>query len=124
MSHVLSQLPAWVGSFVLVLVAVSLLSDLRADGDHADDRIDDLREQYVTGDIDLDEYERRVGVYLDPEAERIRDLVEDVDGIGPETSLEVAVAFDGVDELREADREVLEDVPLVGEQRAAAIAGV
>lgn len=76
---------------------------------------------YATGDIDHAELERRLDVLADPEARRIRQASERVNGIGEATSWALAAEFDSLAELRDADRERLESVVNVGEQRADAI---
>jgi ERCC4-type nuclease len=47
--------------------------------------------------------------------------VERISGIGTQPSWEITARFDSRRELREADRERLEQVPNVGSERAAAL---
>jgi hypothetical protein len=82
---------------------------------------DGIRAAYRRGEIDERELERRLDVAMDPEADRIRATVEQVSGIAESTSWMIAAEFRSLKELREADREDLEAIPNVGEQRAAAI---
>jgi NAD-dependent DNA ligase len=65
--------------------------------------------------------ERRLDVILDAEADTIRREVERVSSIGEQTSWDIAAEFDSRRELREANRERLEDIPNVGPERAAAL---
>ncbi|WP_336331136.1 helix-hairpin-helix domain-containing protein [Haloarcula sp. CGMCC 1.2071] len=81
-----------------------------------------IRDLYAQGDISLDEFERRAELVLDDEANRIREAVEEVGGIGPETSANVALAFRSEQELQRATVEDLQEVGEVGEQRAEDIA--
>lgn len=76
---------------------------------------------YTSGEIDHAELERRLDVIQDPEAERIRQAVERVSGIGEQTSFDIAAEFRSLRELREADQERLEEIPNVGPERARAI---
>jgi ERCC4-type nuclease len=80
-----------------------------------------IRLAYERGEIDHAELERRLDVVMDPEADRIREAVERVSGIGEATSWNIAAEFDSLRELREADREEIQRVPNIGEERAAAL---
>lgn len=67
-----------------------------------EDDIDDVEAAqwaYSNGGIPLSELERRMDVALDPEAQQLRELVEDVQGVGPETS---ALLAGGIYEYRRA----------------------
>jgi ERCC4-type nuclease len=83
--------------------------------------VERVQRQYERGEIDLAELERRLDVLADPEADRIRETVERVNGVGEATSWAVAAEFSSLRELREASREELQSVPGVGDQRAAAL---
>lgn len=89
-----------------------------------DDRnsVADLQAQYADGEIDLETFEQEVELVLDERADRIRTAVENVGGIGPATSANVALSFRSIDEVRNASPERLEAVNGIGEQRAEAIA--
>ena len=76
---------------------------------------------YATDQISHTELERRVDVYEDPEADRIRSAVERISGIDTKTSFEIAARYDTLDDLQNADRTDLETIPNVGPKRAAAI---
>lgn len=111
---------AWDRLFVLLLGATAyrtvrdrLAPDLGT-SEHA-------RHLYTTGEIDLDELERRLDVLEDPEADRIRSACERVPGISEDTSFAIAAEFDTLDELRDASRGRLEQIPNVGEERAQAL---
>lgn len=76
---------------------------------------------YTRGEIDVDELERRLDVALDEDAQRIRETVERVPGIGPEIGTAIAERYDSVDDVRSASIDELEDVPGVGGAKATAI---
>jgi hypothetical protein len=81
----------------------------------------DARRKYLEGDITHSEYERRLEVLLDGEARRIRETVEAVHDVGPELSSAIALRFDSVAALEQADREDLEAIHGVGPSTAEAI---
>jgi len=83
--------------------------------------VEEIREAYARDRITEAEMERRLDVAVDPRTEQIQRAVEPVSGIGPETSLAIAAAFESERQLREASREDLEDVANVGPKRAEAI---
>ena len=85
------------------------------------DPVDEATRAYENGEIDLEEYEARLEFHLDNRNEKIRTVVEDVNGLGPQTSMEIAREFDSLDELRGADQEELESVHGVGEKTAEAV---
>ncbi|WP_436346839.1 helix-hairpin-helix domain-containing protein [Natronorubrum sp. FCH18a] len=109
--------------FVLFVVAVGLcLFSVLYDRLESDpDPLEELRDRYEAGDIDHAEYERQLEFLLDDRNDRIRHVVEDVNGVGEETSKAIAREFDSLDELRAADRERLVGVPGVGEQTAETV---
>lgn len=76
---------------------------------------------YTSGEIDHAELERRLDVIQDPEADRIRQAAERVSGIGEQTAWDLAAEFRSLEAVRDADQERLEQVPNIGEERAAAI---
>lgn len=78
-------------------------------------------QRYAEGEISLEELERRLEVLEDPEADRIRESVERVSGIGEATSWTIAERYRSLEELRRADVEDLEEISNVGEQRAKAL---
>jgi len=110
----------------LALAAGILLATLgvmtAGEGDDRRSEVETAQRAYVEGDIDLAEYEARLELILDDEAERIRAVVEDVRGIGPETSADLALEFDTVQSLKTADRDDLKSVHNVGPKTAEKIA--
>ncbi|WP_277554879.1 helix-hairpin-helix domain-containing protein [Halobaculum limi] len=77
--------------------------------------------RYATGEIDINELERRLDVLEDPEAVHIRSAVERVSGIGEDISWDIAARFNTLDDVREASVEELTSVPGVGEKRAVSL---
>jgi len=77
---------------------------------------------YAQGEITLDELNRRLDVLLDPEAERIREAVEEVRGVGPETSAAIATEFGTLQAVRMSTPERLQEVHGVGPSTASALA--
>jgi ERCC4-type nuclease len=108
---------------VLLLVAVGVGVVMQAVRERGPERgtVEHAKQLYLDGEIDRGELERRVDVLQDPEAERIRAAVERVNGIGEQTSFDVAAEFRSLEALRDADRERLEEVPNIGPERARAI---
>jgi ERCC4-type nuclease len=82
---------------------------------------EEAREAYRNDEITLEELERRLDVELDPEAERIRGVLERVNGVGPETSRTIAERFDSLEEVRRASQDELEAIHDVGPSTASAI---
>lgn len=85
--------------------------------------VEQLEAEYAAGELDLDEFERRVGLALDDRACRIRDEIETVDGVGPERSALIADRFDSIEDVRRASRDELTTVDGVGPSTAADIRG-
>lgn len=84
--------------------------------------LEKVHQKYRRGKIDETELERRLDYLMDDRNEQIRQHVEQVGGIGEVTAKEVALSFESVYDLREADRDDLEAVPNVGPKRAKQIA--
>ena len=86
------------------------------------DRRHELQQRYETTQMDYVEFGDRITVHEQPGTERImRDAIQ-VDGIGVEVALEIAKTFEGdYEAYRDADREELESVNGVGENRATAL---
>jgi ERCC4-type nuclease len=80
-----------------------------------------LQSEYAAGEIDLDEFERRVELAMDSRACVIRDDIEQVDDIGPERSALIADRFDSLEDLRRADEKELIEIHGVGSSTAAKI---
>lgn len=83
--------------------------------------LDHTEQQYLDGEIDLQEFERRVDFILDPSAREIRDVVSQVGGVGPAIAANVAEHFDSIDDVRLATKDELAEVHNVGESTAEAI---
>jgi ribosomal protein S13 len=77
---------------------------------------------YAEGEITLDELNRRLDLLLDDEADRIRQAVEEVRGVGPETSAAIAYDFGTLQAVRMSTPERLQEVHGVGPSTAEAIA--
>ncbi|QIO25402.1 helix-hairpin-helix domain-containing protein [Haloarcula sp. JP-L23] len=80
--------------------------------------VDEVHQQYLDGGIDEAELERRLGILVDDRATTIRDMCDDVDGIGDELSRELADEFDTVADLQAADAEDLQRVDGIGDKKA------
>jgi ERCC4-type nuclease len=105
---------------ILVLAAVSLLKD-RAEAYLEPDPLEQAKREYAREEISEAEFHRRLELHLDERNDRIRTAVEEIDGIGPATSEPIALRFDSLDDLADADREELEKVHGIGESTATAI---
>jgi ribosomal protein S13 len=77
---------------------------------------------YANGEITLDELNRRLDLLLDDEADRIRQAVEQVRGVGPETSAAIAYDFRTLQAVRMSTPARLQQVHGVGPSTAEAIA--
>lgn len=84
-------------------------------------RVDQLTEEYAQGEISLETFEERVAIALDPEAQRCRDRLEEIDGIGPERSAQIAQEFGSIEALREADQTELTAIRGIGTSTAELI---
>ena len=80
--------------------------------------VDEVHQAYLDGEIGEDELENRLEVLVDNRAATIREMADNIDGIGDELSREIAREFDSVADLHAADREALESIEGIGEQRA------
>ncbi len=105
----------WFGMLVVLGWLADVVDDWRTPDEETIEYVDHL---YATGQIDEREMERRKAVLLDPAADEIRTAVERISGIGEATSWDIAARFDTIDDVREADREELQQVANVGPQRA------
>jgi hypothetical protein len=105
---------------IIAVLGIEVLLDLH-DSASADRDLEQARDLYVTGEIPHSEFERRVELILDDDAQQIRQAVEEVSGVGPETSAAIAAEFRNVEAVEQAPREDLEDVPNVGEKTAEAV---
>lgn len=103
--------------------AVSELYDRLTDDDTGPvDDAEAARHAYVTGEIDEGEMERRLALALDEDRQELRRRVEDIPGVGPDTSAALAREFHSVDDLATTDTEEIADrVHGVGESTAEAV---
>lgn len=101
---------------VLVLALVAALADQFVDNDSESRHWseEEAKRAYVEGEIGIDEFERWVRRCVDDRAHEIRERVEGVSHVGPHRAARLADRFETVEDLREADREDLEDVHGVG----------
>ena len=106
---------------VIAVLAIDALLDLHDRMSAGDDDLANARDLYVTGAIPHSEFERRVELILDDDAQQIRAAVEEINGVGPETSAAIASKFRDLDAVSQAPREDLEGVPGVGEKTADAV---
>lgn len=82
------------------------------------DPLEQVHEAYETGEIDEQELDRQLDLLMDESNQRIREAVEQVEGVGETRAKEIAVSFRSLGHLARADRERLEQVPDVGETTA------
>jgi hypothetical protein len=114
--------PGLLGVVWAVILGLDLVEQVVDDnGRDARDDPATARDAYVRGDIDEIELERRLELALDPRAEKIRETVEAVDGIGPATSASIAMHFEDIDDLRDAGHEDLEAIHGVGPKTSRAV---
>lgn len=101
-----------------VLVGLGVVVYATSDGlDLGDPGLSDLERAqrlYETGEITLDEFEKRTELLLDERKQRIRGLAESVNGVGPATSAKLAREFDSPDDLRRATPEDLKQISGIG----------
>ncbi|OLZ39084.1 hypothetical protein A6E15_19160 [Natrinema saccharevitans] len=108
--------------FELVVASIILAGTARTYLERdEEDPADEARRLYQEGLIDELEFERRIGEAVDDEFEKIRLVVEDINGVGPKTSKAIAREYTTIEDLRGTDRERLEDVYGVGEETADAV---
>lgn len=80
--------------------------------------VEELKRMYAAGELPEDEFERRLDVALDPETEKIRAVVEPINGIGTGTGRALAREFDSLADLRAASEDELKEVPGIGDKYA------
>ena len=106
---------------VIVVAGLVLVSAAREYvGDEPDD-IEQAIAAYRDGYISEAELDDRLELAMDPEAERIRVATEAINGIGPATSADLALAFDSLEDLRRADHDDLTAVHGIGPSTADAV---
>jgi excinuclease ABC subunit C len=114
----------WFMVAVLALAVGAELYDKLADCIGPSERERELaeaRSAYESGEITLAEYERRAEFLVDDRNERIRAVVEEINGIGDARAKAIAREFASVNAVATASREELTTVHGIGEQRADAI---
>jgi hypothetical protein len=107
------------GAILVGAVVVAMFGAARAGGEPTD--VERAIAAYRDGYIGEHELEARLELAMDPEAERIRVATEAINGIGPATSADLALAFDSLEELRAADRSGLTDDHGIGPSTADAV---
>lgn len=110
----------WVVVLVLAVIAVAAVVEKVREWREPTD-VERVQQSYAAGEIGEAEFERRIEFLVDDRNERIRAVVEEENGIGPETGKAIARHFDSVEELYAADREELAEVSGVCEQYADAL---
>lgn len=108
-------------SMIAFLGAIGLASTSTEFETTPDSEIDETKRLYVEGAISLDEFENRAELILDERAQEIRDVVEEIAGIGPATSAAIAQEFASVDSLRMAKADRLKGIHGIGTSTAEAI---
>lgn len=87
-----------------------------------DEEREALQQRYETTAMTYVEFGERITVLEDPGTERIIRDATDVDGIGPETALEIAATFGGdYEAYRTGSNEDLQAVNGIGPNRATAL---
>lgn len=110
---------ALAGVILVGAVVVAMFGAARAGEEPSD--VERAIAAYRDGYISEAELDDRLELAMDPEAERIRVATEAVNGIGPATSADLALAFDSLEELRAADHDELTDVHGIGPSTAEAV---
>lgn len=111
------------GLALLGLVLLYLSDSTDETDDEPDSDLARARRAYVDGEIPLAEFEERAGLILDDDARDLRERVEQVNGVGPETSAALAEEFRTVPALARADHDEVTAVHGVGDSTAAAVVG-
>lgn len=113
-----SVAPLWVGLGAIVYATSDGL-DLSDDGET---ELEHAQRRYRRGDISLQEFEERLEIILDDQAQEIRGLAETVKGVGPERSASVAHHYRTVREFRRASESDLREIHDIGPQLAEKLA--
>ena len=102
------------------LLAGAVAYDRLGESDDEPERgsVEEAHEAYLAGEIDEEQLEERLSVAVDPDAQRIRDATERVDGVGPVTSAKLARDFPSVEAVKHASSDELEAVHGVGPSTA------
>ncbi len=106
-----------VGAVITIIAAVAALEqrgeELRP--------VDQAHRDYEADRIDVQELEHRLGFHLDDRNETIREVVEQVNNVGEETSEEIAREFESLDQVRRTDREDLTEIHAVADSTSEAV---
>ena len=105
---------------ILTLLCSSMLWE-RVKEYREPDPLEKAKRQYARDEISEAEFHRRLELHLDERNNRIRTAVEEIDGVGPETSEAIALRYSSLDELADSDHEEIEEIHGVGESTATAI---
>lgn len=101
--------------------AAAITAARATDGDGELTEVEQIHAEYIDGEIGEVEMEMRVANALDERAQRIREVVESVHNVGPETAAPVAERFESVDDLRTASPSELTQIHGIGDSTAEAI---
>lgn len=96
---------------------VRRVHDWQSDPVDGDDAVEEVHELYFADEIDEEEMEARLDILVDDRKTTVRDMCDDVEGIGEELSLALAEEFDSAAELHAADSEDLQRVDGIGDER-------
>ncbi len=125
MTPLYAPAPDWISVLVLAFAALAVLYDHFTPDDpdpySPEARRQRAHDEYADGVIDETELERILETTEDSETTRIQALVRPVNGVGPKTSWAIAEHFDSPDDLRDADRNDLEEIHGVGPSLSEAI---
>lgn len=113
--------PDWFSLVVLAAVTVWYSYDYFSEDPPEPDTLEHAQMLYEQDEISLSEFERRVDVYEDPEAARIRSTVEQINGIDTSTSFTVAEHYDTLRELQNADADDLQEIHGIGPAKSESI---
>lgn len=108
-------------AFFAILAGLALIATAEPFTSAPPTELEEAEHAYVEGDISLEEFESRVELILDQRAREVREVVEEVGGVGPATSAAIADEFGTVEDLERASIEELERVYGVGESTAIAV---
>lgn len=90
-------------------------------GTDAEDPVSAAQAAYVDGQIDEHQLERRLEVAVDERAQAMREELERINGVGPQTSRRLVREYRSWWALRNADREELLAIHDVGPSTADAV---
>ncbi|WP_435359513.1 helix-hairpin-helix domain-containing protein [Haloarchaeobius sp. DFWS5] len=112
----------YIGAAIVVLFVSG--TDLAIGFVQEEDDLDDaeaIRRAYVDGDLTDAEFERELSFALDDDAQEVRATVEEIGGIGPDTSAAIAEEFPTMYQLQKAKYDDLITIHGIGESTAGAV---